>query len=294
MDGEVIQLLYTTLVLGSTYAVMATGFTLVFGALRFMNLAYGGLFMIGAFAAYAAVSVGVPAFAGLVVAFAAGGLASALMHLGVFQWLLKRPDRESSTVAAGLGFALIIQAVIVLMFGARPRAYPELVTGLIQLPGEVPATAQAGLIVASAFIVIILLSLFLGRTRYGIAIRALGFSSMGAELIGISTARLTLLTMVLSGGLAGLSGILLSGFYFVSVTTGFTVLMKALIVTIVGGLGNVRGALMAAFALAFTETLVSTVIGSDWVLPIVFAATLTLLALRPQGLAGRVSFETEG
>jgi len=294
MAGQIVQLIYTTIVLGSTYAVMATGFTVVFGALRFMNLAYGGLFMIGAFAAYCATRVGVPAIAGLAVGFLASGAIGGMMHLGIFRLLLKRSDRESSTIAAGLGFALIVQAALVLIFGARPRAYPELVPGLVTLPGDVPASAQSGLIVFSAFVVLILLALFLGRTRFGIAIRALGNNSVGAELMGVDTGRLTLVTMILSSGLAGLSGVLLSGFYFVSVTTGFTVLVKALIVTIVGGLGNIRGALMAAFALSFTETLVSLVIGPDWVLPMVFGATLVLLAIRPQGIAGRISFEAEG
>jgi branched-chain amino acid transport system permease protein len=291
MTGYVVQGLYTTLVLGSTYAVMATGMTLIWGGLRFLNLAYGGLFSVGAFAAYFAVLAGVPPVVGLLVGFAATAALGGLMHLGVFRPLLKRADSENATLVAGLGLAMIIEAVLILLFTPRERSYPDLVSGQIMLPGGVGATAVGGLIIVSAFVVLVLLALFLGRTRFGVGIRALGNDRVAAELLGIDTGRLTLVVMVLGSGLAGLSGVLLSSFYFVSIGAGFTVLLKALIVTVAGGLGNIRGTLIAAYLVSFVETVVSLWLGAQWSLPIVFALMLVLLATRPRGIAGKVSFE---
>jgi branched-chain amino acid transport system permease protein len=141
--------------------------------------------------------------------------------------------------------------------------------------------------------VLLALAVFLNRTRHGIAIRALASNQLGAELVGIHVERITFAVMILGSGLAGLAGVLLAGFYFVSPVAGWIALLKALIVTILGGLGNPRGTVMAAFLVGLLESGVSTWLGTRWSLPMLFAAIAILLVVRPSGLAGRVSFGLE-
>ncbi|MCL5736820.1 MAG: branched-chain amino acid ABC transporter permease [Actinobacteria bacterium] len=292
MRSDVVQVLYTAVVLGSTYALMASGLTLIWGGLRFLNLAYGAVFSVGAFAAYWAVaSWGLPPLAALPVGFFASAALGAIIHLGIFRPLLKRPDGETSTLVAGLGIALFVQAALVIRFSPRERSLPPLVHGSFDIPGGVVASASAALIVVSAAITLTILSIFLTRSQYGVGIRALANNRNGAELLGIDTGRLVLLVMVLGSGLAGLAGVLLSSFYFVSIAAGFTALVKGLIVTITGGLGNLRGTLIAAYLVGFVESSVSLWLGVRWSLPVLFAGVLILLVVRPRGIAGRISFE---
>ncbi|MCZ7664218.1 MAG: branched-chain amino acid ABC transporter permease [Thermoleophilia bacterium] len=292
MRSDMVQVLYTAVVLGSTYALMASGLTLIWGGLRFLNLAYGAVFSVGAFAAYWAVSTwGLPAVAALPVGFATSAVLGAIVHVGVFRPLLKRPDGQTSTLVAGLGVALFLQAALVIQFSPRDRSLPALVEGSVHLPGGVVASASAALVVGAAVITLTILGTFLTRSRYGVGIRALANHRDGAELLGINTGRLVLLVMVLGSGLAGLAGVLLSSFYFVSIGAGFTALVKGLIVTITGGLGNLRGTLIAAYLVGLVESSVSLWLGARWSLPLLFAAVLILLVARPQGIAGRISFE---
>jgi branched-chain amino acid transport system permease protein len=292
MLGDFVQILYIAVVLGSTYAVMASGFTLVWGGLRFLNLAYGSLFSLGAYAAYAFLAVfGVPTYVAFPVAFLASGVATGIVHLGVYKPLLQRKDEGTSTMIAGLGVSLMIEALLRLRFTAREQSLPSFAKGQVRLPGDIVAPYTSLIIVASAIIIITLLSLFLSRSRSGLTIRALANDPSAAELMGINTSRLTLAVMFIGGGLAGIAGMLLSSFYFVSLAAGFTALIKALVVTVIGGLGNIRGTLIAAYCVAFVEAATTLFLGAGWVLPVLYLAVIVFLAVRPQGIGGKVSFD---
>jgi branched-chain amino acid transport system permease protein len=287
-----VQILYIGIVLGSTYAVMAAGFTLVWGGLRFLNLAYGALFSLGAYAAYAFLAIsGMPTIVAFPIAFLASGIVTAVMHLGVYKPLLRRKDEGTSTMIAGLGISLMIEALLRIGFTAREKSLPALAQGTIRLPGDVVAPYTSVIIVVSAIVIITLLSLFLSRSRAGLTIRALANEPSAAELVGINTSRITLVVMLIGGGLAGFSGVLLSSFYFVSLAAGFTALIKALVVTVIGGLGNIRGTLIAAYVVGIVEAVATIFLGSNWVLPVLYLGVIVFLALRPQGIGGKVTFD---
>lgn len=287
-----VQAVYSGLVLGGMYATMAMGLTLIWGSLRLLNLAQGALFTIGSYAAYTAVvSWGLPVAFGLVAGIVVAGFASGLIHLAVYRPLMKRPNWEMTTLAAGLGIAILVQSSLILHYSAREKALPELIHGQFSLPADVTATSEGALIIAISVSVLLALAVFLNRSRHGIAIRALASNQAGAALVGIHVERVTFGVMILGGGLAGLAGVLLAGFYFVSPVAGWTALLKALIVTILGGLGNPRGTVMAAFLVGLLESGVSTWFGTRWSLPALFAAIALILVVRPSGLSGRISFE---
>ncbi|MEA2323883.1 MAG: branched-chain amino acid transport system permease protein, partial [Solirubrobacteraceae bacterium] len=152
------------------------------------------------------------------------------------------------------------------------------------------ATTEGLTIIAAAVVSIGALAVFLGRTTPGIAVRAIANDRRAAELLGVNTGAMVFTVMLVGSALAGLSGVLLSSFYFVSVASGFTALLKGLIVTIAGGLGSVRGTLIAALCVGFIEAAVALWIGAQWSLPILFAVVLGFLVGRPQGLSGRIDF----
>ena len=289
---QLVQAIYSGLVLGAMYATMAMGLTLIWGSLRLLNLAHGALFTIGSYAAFTTVtSLGAPIALGPIAGALGAAACGGAIYLAIYRPLMKTQNWETTTLAAGLGVAIFVQAGIILLYSAREKPLPTLVGGRFRLPGDVTATGEGILIIATSLIVLLSLSVFLNRARHGIAIRALASNSAGAELVGIHVERLTFAVMVLGSGLAGLAGVLLASFYFVSPVAGWTALLKALIVTIAGGLGNLKGTIAAALLVGLLESSVSTWVGTRWSLPVLFGAIAVLLAVRPSGLAGKLSFE---
>jgi branched-chain amino acid transport system permease protein len=291
--GEVVQVIYTALQLGASYALIAAGLGLIWGALRFLNLAHGAIFTIGAYAAYSVLeATGAPALLALPVALLAGALAGLVMYGAVFRWLIGRQSGEVSALVAGLGLGLLVQAAVILIYSARERSLPPMIDGEISLPGDVVATVDGVVVIVVSLAAVLLLGAFLERSRLGLSLRAIASDRSSAEAMGINTKRLALLVMAVGGGLAGAAGVLLSSSYFVSATAGFDALVKGLIVTIVGGVGSLRGMLAAALLVGLVEAGVSQWIAVRWSLPILFASLMLFLVFRPSGISGRLSFDT--
>jgi branched-chain amino acid transport system permease protein len=283
--GELVQVIYSGLVLGAIYSVMAMGLTLIWGGIRVLNMAHGALFTVGGYAALSiTVNADLPVALGLLGAIVASGVLGAIIYGCVFQPLMRRPDWENTTLAAGLGAAILIEAAIILIYGSREKPLPSIVGGEFELPGGVIATGQGILMMIVGAAVLLSLSLFLTRTRYGIAIRALASNRRGAQIVGINVGLLLLGVFVLGSALSGLAGVLYSSFYFLSPVGGFTAPLKGLIVTIVGGLGNLRGTVLAAYVVGLIESAVSVWLGTRWSLPLLFVTIAILLVVRPSGL----------
>jgi branched-chain amino acid transport system permease protein len=290
--AEVVQVVYTALVLGAGYALIAAGLGLIWASLRFLNLAHGALFIVGAFSAYTAtVSLGLPAGIGIIVGFGVGALAASILYVGVFRVLMARPNGEISTLVAGLGLAVLVQALLVILYSPRDKALPRLVGGEVNLPGDVVATGEGMLVIVVSATAVLCLGLFLERSRLGLTLRAIASHRQGAAMMGIDTGRLAAFIMAIGGGLAGVSGVLLSSFYFVSASGSFDALVKGMIVTIVGGIGSLRGMLLAALLVGGVEASVSQWLGARWALPVLFVTLMLFLLTRPQGIAGKLSFE---
>lgn len=292
MTAQLVQTLYSALVLGAVYSIMAMGLSLVWGGVRLLNLAHGALFTAGGFAALTfVVNLGLPAVVGPIVGFVVAGLLGGVVYAVVYRPLMRRPDWPNTTLAAGLGVAVLVEAAIVLIYGAREKRLPPIVSGEIPLPAGVTATAEGMLMMVVGVVVLLGLAAFLARTRHGIAIRALASNAQGAQLVGINVGVLLVLVIVIGSALAGLAGVLYSTFYFLSPIGGFQALLIALIVTIVGGLGSIRGTVVAAYLVGLIEAAVAVWLGTRWSLPILFAFIAVLLVVRPSGLASvRLAF----
>ena len=285
---ELLQILFSGIILGSIYALMSMGLSLIWGGLRVLNLTQGALFMLGAYTAFVAGrTLGLPPAVGLVAAFVLMGVAGVLIYACLVRPLLPRADRENATLLVTVGFAVILENLALFTFGPRSQAVPELIRGTFRIAG-VPVTWNSLVMTAAAVGAMAALGAMLKWTRLGLSIRALAQNREGAQLAGISMDRTYALVMFLSSGLAGVGGVLLSSYYFVSPYVGQAYLLTALIVTILGGLGSLTGTLAAAYLVGILQSSVSFLLGVRWSLPVFFALIIVTLVLRPGGLGGQV------
>ena len=287
MAAALIQTIYSGIVLGAIYALMAVGLTLIFGALRILNLAHGALMMIGAYVSWLVVSwLGLPAFLGLPVSFAVMMLVGFALYRLMIGPMIGKPNWETNAFIATSGLALALESFALLVFGPRNQAQPFAVGGSFQLAG-VTVSYQDILIMTVAAVALILMERFLSRSRPGLAIRATAQQPDAAQLMGVRQDHVFLLVLGVSSGLAAISGVLLSSIYFIAPTSGFHPMMMSFIICIFGGLGNVRGTLYAAFIIGITESLVSLYLGVRYALPVMFALIIIVLIFRPAGLFGQ-------
>ena len=287
MAAALIQTIYSGIVLGAIYALMAVGLTLIFGALRILNLAHGALMMIGAYVSWLVVSwLGLPAFLGLPVSFAVMMLVGFALYRLMIGPMIGKPNWETNAFIATSGLALALESFALLVFGPRNQAQPFAVGGSFQLAGVTVSYQDIGIMTVAA-VALILMERFLSRSRPGLAIRATAQQPDAAQLMGVRQDHVFLLVLGVSSGLAAISGVLLSSIYFIAPTSGFHPMMMSFIICIFGGLGNVRGTLYAAFIIGITESLVSLYLGVRYALPVMFALIIIVLIFRPAGLFGQ-------
>jgi branched-subunit amino acid ABC-type transport system permease component len=288
--SEVVQAIVSGLVLGSIYALMTVGFTLVYGTLRTLNMAHGVMVMVGGFVAWVAFDkAGIDPWASLLLAFAFTFVLGMAVQRIAVQPLIGRVgvDLEMAGFIATLAVAIIVQNLALLWYGPRNKAVPPLIGGDIQLMAGVEVTRHSIAMGIIAVTLLLVLGRFLSGSRHGLAIGAVAQDLAAARLMGVPTTRVYLLTMGLASGLAGIAGVLLASVYFVSPNSGDNPLLKALIVAIFGGLGSVRGTIVAAYTIGLLEAGISLWLGVSWSLPLLFLVIIAVLTVRPYGLYGR-------
>lgn len=282
-----LQTFYSGLVLAAIYALMAVGLTLIWGALRVLNLSHGAFMMVGAYSSWFVVSeLGLPWYLGLPAAFLISALCGLALYLLLIGPLTNRPNPENNTFIATAALASALEGLALVIFGPRNKAQPFAVDGSFQLFG-VSITYQHLTIMAVAIAVLLALDVFLKKSRFGMAIRATAQQPEAAQLMGIRKDTVFFLVLAMSCGLAALSGVLLSSIYFISPVFGLHPMLKSFIVCIFGGLGNMRGTLYAAAIIGITESVVSLILGVQFALPVMFALVIAVLIFKPYGLFGK-------
>ena len=284
------QQLTNGVLLGSTYALFALGFTLMFGVLRVVNLTYGFYFSAGAFVAlFLTRNAGLPIWAALpAAAIAVGGIAVLL------DWLLlarlrriNAPERSSLMVT--LGAVLALYAGMTAWLGPDIRRLPaEVLGGEAMIFGPLRITqAQILVLIATAAMVTALLAL-MRLTPIGLALRAMAENPDAAGLMGINTGRLAALVSFICGALAGAGGVLIGlNFNAIQPYMGEAMMLRGFVVIIIGGLGDIRGALIAGVLLGVIEVLTAGYVSSGLKEAVAFAILVVVLWTRPSGLFGR-------
>ena len=279
-----LEILIFGAVTSAIYAMLAVGFTLIFGVARILNLAHGSFYALGAYGAYLLTTVfNLP----LVVATPLVVLGVALFGMAVERVLI-RPMRKSqlAVLMISLAIALVVEQMLFLSFGSEYRNVPSFIEQKY-LVGGVDVAGQRLLTLLVAVLSIGGLYLFIQRTRLGSAILAISQDPEAAQYMGIPSDRIFGIVMALSAGLAALAGIMAGPFLSVQPSMHLLPIVKAFAIVVVGGLGSIPGSIVAALMLGYAETFVAYGISTAWTEIVSVAATLLMLVLRPAGFFGK-------
>jgi len=285
------QQLFNALSLGCVYALFALGFTLVFGVLGVVNLSQGAVFMVGAYAALTAITrLNAPLWLAILGAFAFSGAVGLLIDRLVLKPLRRRDAPHLIPMIATIGLAIAINSLVQGLFGAENQRFPSevLPQDSLNFAGVSVTVLELGIILVS-FLLMAVLMVTLRRTQLGRALRAIAESPKAARLLGINVDGLFMLTSFVAAGLGGISGVLI-GLYSNALfpLMGQPMLHKGIAVIILGGMGDIRGAMFAGLFLGFAEVLSVAYIGSDMRDAVAFGLLFLVLLVRPKGLFGSV------
>ena len=309
-DQLFIQLTVNGVTLGSLYALIALGYTMVYGILKLLNFAHGDVYMVGAFIGYGVLSgLGGPLSPDLalmplvLLMFLAAMLGSGLLGV-VIERFAYRPLREAPRLApliSALGVSFFLQNSVLLLFGAQFRTYNSFVLGSptpeVFEPGPLidPVFKIRGVNVQLVQLIVLLvtvglcvaLTLMVARTRVGKAMRATAYDREGAMMMGIDTDRVISFTFFIGSVLAGAAGVMF-GLLFSQVFhfMGFLAGLKGFTAAVVGGIGSIPGAMLGGLLVGLTEAYASGYFGGRWAEVVVFGILIFVLLVRPQGLLG--------
>jgi len=281
-----VQQVVNGLMLGGAYALVAIGYTLIFGVLNLLHLAHGEVFMVGAYVGLALALAGFPSWATLLGAMLAAATLGVVVERVAFRPVRFRGSHVTplmTTIAVGL----VLQHAVVKLFGAEPVAFPAPFAATAIGLGPVSLSTLQLLIFATSGALMALLEIFLRWTPMGMAIRATAESPTVAGLLGVNVSLAIVATFAIASALAGAAGVLLAwNFTALSPFFGVKVGLKGLAIMLLGGLGNVTGAMVGGLLIGVVEVLSVAYLASSYRDAFAFAVMILILLVRPTGLLG--------
>ncbi|MBR42120.1 MAG: hypothetical protein CL387_03675 [Acidiferrobacter sp.] len=284
------QLAFSALVLGSLYSLIALGLNLVYGTMRLLNIAHGDLIMVGAYATFWFFTLtGMSPLVGLPLVAGIASVIGVILYFSIFRRQLSGIDRveriEANSLLLFFGVSVILQNTVAMMFSGSPRAYQFLdtvyeVSGLMMTGNRVAILVIAAILLTSVVI-------FLTRSQYGLSISALIQNQTAARVVGINVSRLQFVSFISGFALAGIAGALVSMTEQISPFMGFPFTIAAFVVIILGGLGNIKGGIIAGMLLGFVEIYVVVLTSANFRSMLIYGLFVGILLLRPEGLLGK-------
>jgi branched-chain amino acid transport system permease protein len=297
-----IQLTVDALTLGSVYALIALGYTLVYGVLKLLNFAHGDVFMVGTFIGFGVLNVlggpehpKLPVWLVLTIMTFVAMAGCALLGV-VIERFAYRPLRDAPRIApliSALGVSFFLANSMQLLFGAQPRNYNAFAfsNGSLYLKGIDIGNVRVPLLrlitIGSAFVLMIVLWFLVNRTRTGKAMRATSFDREAAAMMGVNIDRVIVFTFVLGSALAGAAGVLFALRVPTTVSIGFVSGLKGFTAAVIGGIGSIPGAMAGGLLLGFAEAYTEGYVSTKWSDLVVFSILIAFMIFRPQGLLGR-------
>ncbi|MCI6002915.1 branched-chain amino acid ABC transporter permease [Allisonella histaminiformans] len=279
------QQLVNGLTLGSVYAVIAIGYTLVFGVLNIVNMAHGGIIMMGAYIGLLLVTVaGWGLFPALIGAMVGGAILGYLLEVLALRPLRGKKVTHLAPLISTIGVSIFLESAALLVFGPQTRAFPTDYNQLMDF-GLFKISEIQIISMGTAIVLMVLLTLLLNKTRIGKAVRATAENIETASLLGIHTRRIITFTVMLASALGAAAGVLIAlSFNAIEPTMGTSMGFKGLAVLIMGGLGNVGGAMAGGFILGVAEVFSVAYGASSFRDAVAFGLIILILFIRPQGL----------
>ncbi|VBB39470.1 leucine/isoleucine/valine transporter subunit; membrane component of ABC superfamily [uncultured Spirochaetota bacterium] len=297
-----IEQLVNGLTVGSFYALVALGYSMVYGVMKLINFAHGDLFALGAYLGYSLLtgatgritaSMGLwggMAFTAFLVALSvalAGVLVERIAYRPVY------PSGRLSLVVSALGMAIFIQNAVMAIWGSRPRAFPASVVPSLRFSlFGIPVTLLQVTILGISFALMLAIWLVVEKSSFGAAVRAAALDRETATLLGIDVRKVIFFVFALGPGLGGVAG-LMNGLYYraISFNMGWNYGLKAFTATILGGIGNIPGAMLGGLILGVVESLLAGYVSGAWKDVFVFILLIAILIFRPRGLLGEKTAE---
>jgi len=287
MDLDFAVIAVNALTLACIYGTLAIGISITWSSLGLINLAYGFVF---AFAGYSAWLGAEHIHDHAAVVFGAGILGGALAGIVVcllaFIPIHDKPGFTMRGMIATVAISLVGTQGLLWYFGPRAKALPEVFGYGEWTFGTVVVTYNTAGAIVSSLLLLAAVLIWMKWSRRGLEIRAMMMNPHAASLVGIGVRRTGIYVMALTGGLAGLAAVLLSQTYYVQPFAGFTPMIKGLSIALLGGLGSVPGAVIAAVILGFNEAITAATLGGQYVLMTQFGLIIALIMIRPRGIAG--------
>ncbi|WP_122646566.1 branched-chain amino acid ABC transporter permease [Enterococcus mediterraneensis] len=282
-----IQQLINGLFLGSIYALLALGYTMVYGIIKLINFAHGEVYMIGSFIGYFLINqANIGFFPALLISMAVCAV------LGVvIEFLAYRPLRKSTRISAlitAIGVSFLLQNIMTYFFSANTRSFPQVIERKTYQIGFIEVSNIQVLILAVSLILMLLLQLIVKKTRMGKAMRAVSVDADAAQLMGINVNRTISFTFALGSALAAAGGMLI-GLYYNSIDPLMGVVpgLKSFVAAVLGGIGIIPGAALGGFVIGLLETLATALGFSDFKDAIVYIVLILILLIRPAGILGK-------
>lgn len=274
--------------LGSIYALIALGYTMVYGIAKMLNFAHGDVIMVGGYISLITMlNAGLSPWVAILLAMAVCTVLGVLI-----EGLAYRPLRAAPSLAVlitAIGVSYLLQNSALLIFGANPKSYTPIITGTVHLfDGQLSISYVSLLTVAACIVIMVGLTLFTSKSKMGKAMRAVSEDKAAAQLMGINVNSTISLTFAIGSALAAIAGVLLCSSYSTLMpTTGSMPGIKAFTAAVFGGIGSIPGAFLGGLILGIVESLSKAYISSQLANSIVFAALIIVLLVKPTGLLGK-------
>lgn len=280
--------LISGLSLGSIYALIALGYTMVYGIAKMLNFAHGDVIMVGAFTVIVSVMMlGFPVWVGLLLSVIVCTALGMTIERVAYKPL--RKAEPLTVLITAIGVSYLLQNVALLIFGSTQKSFPKVFHVSSVQFGDVSMSGESVVTLAVTIVIMICLSLFINKTRAGKAMRAVSQDKEAAELMGISVNRTISLTFAIGSALAAVAGIFYGATYgFIGPFTGSMPGIKAFVAAVFGGIGSIPGAMVGGLLLGVLESMSKAYISTELSDGIVFASLIIVLLVRPTGLFGKV------
>lgn len=287
---NILQLVINGISLGSVYALISLGFTLIFSVLKFSNFSHGGVMVVSAYFGFLiSKNFGLDLIPTLLLTALFGGVLSSFVELIGFERLRRHNGDIMLYFVASSTIGTLLQNVMAITFSSTYYSYPSFFKKpYFELAGgafTIPVSDTIMLLVSTSIIVILMFIIY--KTRLGVAIRALSMDSQSAKLMGINVSLVVFMCFFMSGVLGAISGVFL-GINYVLYPQLSQMVFKGFTASIIGGLGNISGALFGGLILGLSEVILIYFVGSGYSTAIIFLLTIIFLVLRPQGITGKV------
>jgi branched-chain amino acid transport system permease protein len=280
-----LQQIFNGVMLGSTYAIVALGLTLVFGILHIPNFAHGHLYMLGAYVSFFLMTLyGFGFWSALVTSMVTLGLIGMLIERVVYRPLQDKPHINSFISA--IGALIILETSVIVFWGPQGRRIPNPYPDIVELLG-ITMSHQRLLVIMAAIAMIVLLQIFIKKTTPGTTIEAVAQNREGAMLVGINVNWVSSLTFAISTATAAAAASLVAPIFMISPTMGALLGMKAFIIVILGGLGSIPGAIVGGYILGILEAIGGGYLSAAYKDVYAFGALILILSIRPTGLFGK-------